>query len=95
MIGLKPNTPMKYSIPSYAVFSDGIYPQSYPPHPNPPTQKDPVDNANLPAGMPPYTQLELDILNKQIHLHNTQRKPIELNFSVIADLIERIAIVRP
>jgi hypothetical protein len=95
MMHLKPNTPTKYSIPSYAVFNDGIYPQSYPPHLNPPAQKDPVDNTSLGAGVAPYTQSELEILNRQIYLHNSQRRPIQLDFVVLANLIERIAIARP
>ena len=91
---LKANSVTKYSIPSYAAFNDGIYPPSYPPHPNPPSAKPPVTNTNLPRRVRPYTVDELDILNKEVGLHNNQRIPIEIDFSVIAERIEKIAIVR-
>ena len=81
-----------YSIPSYAAFN-GIYPRRTILTPNP-SAKPPVTNTNLPPTVQPYTGDEPDILNKEVDLHNNQRSPIEIDFSIIAERIEKIAILR-
>ena len=90
---LRPNSVTSFTIPSYAVFNDGVYPDSYPPHPNRPPQKPYPQDADLPRRLRPYTAAELTWLNREVDLHNTQRKPIVIDFQDIADRIRRIPIV--
>ena len=44
-----------------------------------------VDNANLPAGVRPYIEAELHILNKRVHLHNRQRHQL-ISLSLLSQM---------
>lgn len=74
-------------MPSYYVFSDGIYPQNYPPHPNPPPQLPQVTNNNRQYQLRPPQML---IAQKDVNLKNTQRMPITVDFTKIANAIRQI-----
>jgi hypothetical protein len=76
-----------YDLPSYAVFSDGHYPASFPPHPNPPDALPPATNIGR---QHPLNPQQLIIANNHINLINTQRAEIRVDFRVIANAIRRI-----
>ena len=75
-----------YQIPSYTVFSDGIYPPSFPEHPAPPNALPVVKNVGREHHL---LQQGLDIANEYVRLFNTQRSPITVNFRTIAQGIRK------
>ena len=68
-----------FEIPSYAVISDGIYPPTWPQHPNPPPPLVLVTNE-----FPPGPR-EITILDADIAVRNTPRAPVLLDLRAIAD----------
>lgn len=76
-----------YDLPSYAVFSDGQYPASFPLHPNPPPPLPPVTNVGKHHPLRPH---QLIIANAHVNLVNNQRAEIRVDFRVIANAIPQI-----
>ena len=76
-----------YDLPSYAVFSDGQYPASFPPHPNPPAPLPPVTNVGREHPLRPH---QLIIANNHVNLVNNQKAEVQVDFRVIADAIRGI-----
>ena len=79
-----------YIFPSYFVFSDGIYPNKYPAHPNPPPPLPTITSAMNKARQFPLSRHDLGTANKDILLKNNQRKPIDVDFRRIVDRIRDI-----
>jgi hypothetical protein len=77
-------------LPSYAVFSDGNYLPTYPAHPNPPQHLPVPTAAHNAARQYPLEAAELQVYNKYVHLHNNQRRPITVNFKMIAEVVRKI-----
>jgi len=76
-----------YGIPSYCLYSGGIYPAAYPAHPNLPAQIPLVTNVGPQFPLQP-TQLAQ--VNADITLRNNQRSPIQIDLQDIADEIRSI-----
>jgi len=77
-----------FDIPSWSIFSDGVYPPSYPPNPNPPPTPMPaVTNIGRQYQLNPQ---ELLIANDNVRLVNNERAPIRIDFKSIADFIRGV-----
>ena len=77
-----------YDLPSWSLFSDGIYPNSYPLNPAP--AQTPLQPVNNQRRQYPLNQRELAITNHHINLVNNERCPITIDFREIADAIREI-----
>ena len=77
-----------FDLPSWSLFSDGIYPPSYPLNPTPP--QTPLQPLNNQGRQYPLNQRELAIDNQHINLVNGARRPITIDFQEIADAIREI-----
>ena len=77
-----------FDLPSWSLFSDGIYPASYPPNPTPP--QTPLQLIHNQGRQYPLNQHELAIANDHINLVNGERCPITIDFQEIADAIREI-----
>ena len=75
-------------LPSWSLFSDGIYPASYPLNPTPP--QTPLQPINNQGRQYPLNQRELAIATDHINLVNSDRCPITIDFQEIADAIREI-----
>lgn len=74
-----------YDLPSWSLFSDGIYLISYAPNPTPPqTLLQPVSIQNR---LYLLNQHELVIANHHINLINIERSPITIDFKEVADAV--------
>jgi len=69
------------------MYSDGVYPASYPPHPTPPPQ---IPLATNVSRQYPLSPNEIALVNRHITLQNNQRSPLDIDFRFIADMIRQI-----
>ena len=77
-----------FEIPSYSIFSDGIYPPSYPLNPNHPQNPlPPVLNRGRQYRLTPR---QLATANNHVRLVNNERAPINIDFKIIADALREI-----
>jgi len=79
-----------YTFPSYYVFSDGVYPANYPPHPNPPPAIPQITVATNKLREFPLGRRDLSIANREINLRNNQKQPVEMDFTHIVDAMQDI-----
>jgi hypothetical protein len=69
------------------VYSDGVYPAGYPPHPTPPPQ---IPLATNVGRQYPLRPNEMVLVNRHINLQNNQQAPLDVDFRVISDFIRQI-----
>jgi len=79
---------MQLEFPSYYFYPSGIYPPGYPPHPNPPPPKPLKTHGDY----APYslTQAQLNAVNREINLYNTQMHSVVVDFMYMVTRIRRI-----
>jgi hypothetical protein len=78
-----------FDMPSWSLFSDGIYPASFPLNPaSPQSPLQPVGNQSRQYHL---NQRELAIANHHTNLLNNERSPITIDFEEIANVIREIS----
>lgn len=86
MMALLQRFPLAFNSNSsyFWVFSNGVYPSTYPPHPTLPTPIPHVTETS--AG----SVVELAEISRVIDLKNNRRAPIVVDFAYITDLVREI-----
>ena len=72
------------------MFSDGVYPANYPPHPNPPQAIPQITTEMNKLRQFPLGRRDLAIANREINLKNNQKQPVDVDFRRIVDALRRL-----